>query len=192
MIVVTGATGKLGRLVIEGLLLRVPAAEITAAVRDPGRAADFAERGVGVDAFCDSTEYHQKVKGVNFYSIHRTKPDKTYDIYISILEPELLRETPPTSLRVLVQLLNGFSYCKESFDEHVDIYVSPSATHLNHLVHEGIAREKLVEIPLSINPELYETKKRRPFSIAYASSPDRGLHHLLNWWPEIRQRVPEA
>jgi NAD(P)H dehydrogenase (quinone) len=48
MIVVTGATGKLGRLVIEGLLLRVPAAEITAAVRDPGRAADFAERGVDV------------------------------------------------------------------------------------------------------------------------------------------------
>jgi NAD(P)H dehydrogenase (quinone) len=48
MIVVTGATGKLGRLVIEGLLLRVPAAEITAAVRDPGKAADFAERGVDV------------------------------------------------------------------------------------------------------------------------------------------------
>ena len=48
MIVVTGATGKLGRLVIEGLLLRVPAAEITAAVRDPARAADFAERGVDV------------------------------------------------------------------------------------------------------------------------------------------------
>jgi NAD(P)H dehydrogenase (quinone) len=48
MIVVTGATGKLGRLVIEGLLLRVPAAEITAVVRDPGKAADFAERGVNV------------------------------------------------------------------------------------------------------------------------------------------------
>ncbi|MGH3248676.1 MAG: SDR family oxidoreductase [Trebonia sp.] len=48
MIVVTGATGKLGRLVIESLLLRVPAAEITAAVRDPGQAADFAKRGVDV------------------------------------------------------------------------------------------------------------------------------------------------
>jgi NAD(P)H dehydrogenase (quinone) len=48
MIVVTGATGKLGRLVIEGLLQRVPAAEISAAVRDPGRAADFAARGVDV------------------------------------------------------------------------------------------------------------------------------------------------
>jgi NAD(P)H dehydrogenase (quinone) len=48
MIVVTGANGKLGRLVIEGLLLQMPAAEITAAVRDSGRAADFAARGVEV------------------------------------------------------------------------------------------------------------------------------------------------
>ncbi|WP_447038024.1 SDR family oxidoreductase [Streptomyces sp. DSM 118878] len=46
-IVVTGATGHLGRLVIEGLLAAgVPAAEVVAAVRDKDRAADLAERGV--------------------------------------------------------------------------------------------------------------------------------------------------
>ncbi|MFF8655374.1 SDR family oxidoreductase [Streptomyces huasconensis] len=46
-IVVTGATGNLGRLVIEGLLAAgVPAAEVAAVVRDKGKAADLAERGV--------------------------------------------------------------------------------------------------------------------------------------------------
>ncbi|WP_030461790.1 NAD(P)H-binding protein [Kitasatospora sp. NRRL B-11411] len=45
-IVVTGATGQLGRLVIDALLARVPAAEVAAAVRDRGRAADLAARGV--------------------------------------------------------------------------------------------------------------------------------------------------
>ncbi|MFJ5885580.1 NAD(P)H-binding protein [Kitasatospora cineracea] len=45
-IVVTGATGQLGRLVVEALLERVPAAEVAAAVRDRGRAADLAARGV--------------------------------------------------------------------------------------------------------------------------------------------------
>ncbi|WP_306332620.1 NAD(P)H-binding protein [Streptomyces sp. KL118A] len=46
-IVVTGATGNLGRLVIEGLLAaRVPAGEIAAVVRDKGKAADLAERGI--------------------------------------------------------------------------------------------------------------------------------------------------
>ncbi|WP_329046229.1 SDR family oxidoreductase [Amycolatopsis sp. NBC_01488] len=48
MIVVTGATGQLGRLVVEGLLKKVPAADVVAAVRDPEKAAEFAARGVQV------------------------------------------------------------------------------------------------------------------------------------------------
>ncbi|MEC3980913.1 SDR family oxidoreductase [Amycolatopsis sp. H20-H5] len=48
MIVVTGATGQLGRLVVEGLLKKVPAAEIAVAVRTPEKAADLAARGVQV------------------------------------------------------------------------------------------------------------------------------------------------
>lgn len=48
MIAVTGATGHLGRLVLEHLLLRVPASQIVAVVRDAAKAADFAARGVTV------------------------------------------------------------------------------------------------------------------------------------------------
>lgn len=46
MIVVTGATGQLGRLVIDALLQTVPAAQVVAAVRQPAKAADLAARGV--------------------------------------------------------------------------------------------------------------------------------------------------
>lgn len=46
MIAVTGATGQLGRLVIDALLKKVPAAEIIAAVRSPEKAADLAALGV--------------------------------------------------------------------------------------------------------------------------------------------------
>ncbi|MFI6798740.1 NAD(P)H-binding protein [Streptosporangium canum] len=48
MIVVSAASGALGRLVVEQLLTRVPAGEVVAAVRDPGAAADLATRGVQV------------------------------------------------------------------------------------------------------------------------------------------------
>ena len=48
MIVVTGATGKLGSLVVEALLEKVPAKEIAVAVRNPQKAAAFAARGVEV------------------------------------------------------------------------------------------------------------------------------------------------
>jgi len=48
-IVVTGATGQLGRHVLEALLERgVPAEEIVAAGRSVGKLSDFAERGVQV------------------------------------------------------------------------------------------------------------------------------------------------
>ena len=49
MIVVTGATGQLGRLVIQQLIERgVPASNIVAAVRTPAKAADLAALGLQV------------------------------------------------------------------------------------------------------------------------------------------------
>jgi len=45
-VIVTGASGQLGRLVIEQLLATVPAAEVTAVVRDPAKADGLATRGV--------------------------------------------------------------------------------------------------------------------------------------------------
>lgn len=48
-IVITGATGQLGRLVVEALLERnVPADQIVAAGRNTARLADFADRGVQI------------------------------------------------------------------------------------------------------------------------------------------------
>ncbi|WP_328929339.1 SDR family oxidoreductase [Streptomyces sp. NBC_00190] len=48
MIIVTGATGKLGRRTIERLLERVPADRLGVSVRDPRKAQDLADRGVRV------------------------------------------------------------------------------------------------------------------------------------------------
>jgi NAD(P)H dehydrogenase (quinone) len=48
MIVITGASGQLGRLVIAALLKKMPAGEIVAAVRNPAAVADLAARGVQV------------------------------------------------------------------------------------------------------------------------------------------------
>lgn len=48
MLVVTGATGALGRAIVDHLLTRVPATTIVASVRDPAKAADLAASGVHV------------------------------------------------------------------------------------------------------------------------------------------------
>ncbi len=48
MYAVTGATGQLGRLVVEGLLKTIGPSTIVAAVRTPGKATDLAARGVTI------------------------------------------------------------------------------------------------------------------------------------------------
>ena len=56
-IVVTGATGKLGRLVIDELLTRIRAEQVIAVVRNADKAADIAARGVAL-RIADYNEPH--------------------------------------------------------------------------------------------------------------------------------------
>ena len=48
MIIVTGATGQLGRATLKRLLTLVPAGQLGVSVRDPDKAKEFAEQGVRV------------------------------------------------------------------------------------------------------------------------------------------------
>ncbi len=48
MIIVTGATGQLGRAIVEHLVRRVPASQVGVSVRDPAKAGDLAALGVKV------------------------------------------------------------------------------------------------------------------------------------------------
>jgi NAD(P)H dehydrogenase (quinone) len=50
MIVVTGATGQLGRLIVKALLKKTAPSLVVAAVRSPDKAADLAQAGVNVRA----------------------------------------------------------------------------------------------------------------------------------------------
>src|SRR6266481_5404568 len=47
-LLVTGATGHLGRLTLQLLLEQVPAERLAGLARDPSRAADLAEQGVEI------------------------------------------------------------------------------------------------------------------------------------------------
>lgn len=65
MIVVTGATGQLGRLVIAELLKHTAAANIVAAVRNPAKAADLAALGVQLRQadYNDAASWDQALAG---------------------------------------------------------------------------------------------------------------------------------
>ncbi len=48
MIVITGATGQLGRQIVEGLLASLPGKQVGVSVRDPEKARGFERRGIRV------------------------------------------------------------------------------------------------------------------------------------------------
>lgn len=67
MIIVTGATGRLGRQVVERLLTRVSADEVGVSVRDPQKAQAFADQGVRVrqGSFTDPADLAHAFEGAS-------------------------------------------------------------------------------------------------------------------------------
>ena len=65
-ILVTGATGKLGRTVIETLVKKLPANRIVALVRDEAKAADLKEKGVDIRLgdYDDTASLDRAMQGV--------------------------------------------------------------------------------------------------------------------------------
>ena len=61
-------------------------------------------------------------------------------------------------------------------------------------IEPEIHPDRIVAIPNGIDLRRYNgaAGERDPHRIFYSSSPDRGLHHLLEAWPAIRAAVPDA
>lgn len=159
-----------------------------------------------------------------------------HDVAISINCPDDLRGMK-AKLKVCYVLLNDFSFCKVGFDEHVDLFVSPSLAHREQCLTNDNWRKVEVApdhpngraqwdpsakpwevVPLGCDPERYEffdecegdrgghrhrgcsdcdgygyvPRRKVPGRVIYCSSPDRGLHWLLQEWPAIRKAVPHA
>lgn len=130
-----------------------------------------------------------------------------HDLAISINYPDELREVRATK-RVCYQLVNSFEYCRQGFD-YVDLWLSPSNAHRKmilskdhevesdprrgHKLMHRFTPEQWKVVPLGCDPERYDGHGPKiPGRVIYASSPDRGLHWLLQEWPHIKRAVPHA
>jgi glycosyltransferase involved in cell wall biosynthesis/2-polyprenyl-3-methyl-5-hydroxy-6-metoxy-1,4-benzoquinol methylase len=152
----------------------------------------FAEAGAKVDLYSHlftPGEY----KGVRFLEAGKFM-DRPASVLISMMTPSPLRLAPRGTLRLLFQQCNDLNFPDEWL-RHADGIVAASANHARYLkllgryfgpiyhVHNGCHREKYVggKPPQSREP-----------IVAYWSSPDRGLHHLLEAWPLVHQLRKDA
>ena len=84
MIVVTGATGQIGRQIVEGLSTRLPSAQIGVSVRDPEKASDLEQRGIRVSRgdFTDPSTLAQAFEGA----------EQVLIISVNVLGEEAIRQ----------------------------------------------------------------------------------------------------
>ncbi len=116
-----------------------------------------------------------------------------YDVAIAWIDPRPLRQFHKSVKRVLNQQVNDFHYCA-GWQEYVDVVLSPSESHKTYLRTFNDFDGKWEVLYNGIDVAQYEPSALgpRPRKMVYASSPDRGLHWLLEAYPEIKKRVPDV
>jgi glycosyltransferase involved in cell wall biosynthesis len=165
-------------------------------------ARTLAERGHEVTVLCD-------VRGIDVHpsgftampiqAIGALPQVQGVDAVVAWNEPDYLRCAPAGALRVCDQQLNDFGYCQDpQWRDLVDVWVSPSRNHAANVMGEVRARRPVEVIPNSVDLDLFAIAPGQPIPVrdrtrvVWCSSPDRGLHHLLSFWPDVRRRVPGA
>lgn len=158
----------------------------------------LAERGHTVSAYCQCesvVERAENLGGARVAPLDHFGPPADTQAVIVWNEPNYLREVFQGPRRICVQQLNDFrSYCPPDYDQFVDRYYFPSEAHRAYMIQaEALPSGKCGVMSNSTNLEMFDGATAQiPGKIVYCSSPDRGLHWLLNFFPQIRARVPGA
>ncbi len=119
------------------------------------------------------------------------------DIAISWLSASFLRDVGPEKLRINSVQINDWRLSTPDYQNTVDAFVYVSKAHQAHLrtqIGYHYQEEKAEIIPNGVDLARFEgiQEERIPHRCVYLSSPDRGLHWLLNIWPEIHLSYPDA
>lgn len=147
--------------------------------------------------------YHLLVKSFSDIS----SINNSYDAVISWNEFNCLKLIPTNCLKLVNLQINGFEHCYPGFDSYFDVVTSPSLAHQqrllsnNHLLFDGssfiLDHSKSDVLTNGCDPFVYDQLSKLgitkvPGRFIWASSPDRGLHWLLQEWPKIKKAIPKA
>ena len=159
--------------------------------------ACFELAALGHDVTCAFRCKPQKYRGVTFRPTREIEDllyNEEWDAIVSWDNVEPLLPLQGEGVRLVCSnQMNGISPLAQGNTEI--LFVSPSRTHARLMHYRyGIPIENFNAIPNAVDPAWYdfEGSSRNPFSVMYASSPDRGLHHLLQLWPQIRASEARA
>lgn len=156
---------------------------------------------------------HKEIEKLTDWARHEKPPDVVslpYSLLIGLAKPikDALNRPVCCTLQGEDLFLDGLQepYKSQSLDlirqniKHVDVFISVSDYYAEFMPdYLGIPREKIRVVPLGINLQGYEKRKRdssQPFTIGFFArvAPEKGLHVLAEAYRHLRAdgRIPEA
>lgn len=95
--------------------------------------------------------------------------------------------------RFLSQQCSGVGPSQRGWENYTDILAPLSHSHANQLrPHTTLHESKWRIMNNGVDTLSFAPVKKIPGRMIWASSPDRGLHRLLELWPRLKRAVPEA
>ena len=148
---------------------------------------------LGHDVTMYSNFSHEKeAHGIKFARWDRWPEDAKQDWYsaFATIHPAGLQNLTPKTLRIFNQQVNDFVYYN-GWEQHTDVVTALSHAHQKHL-SQFTSFKNWIVLPNGCDPSVYTNGPRNNKKLVFASSPDRGLHWLLELFPRLKKRIPEV
>lgn len=164
----------------------------TAAVR---LAEELVRLGWQVVVFCPCAGMEGAVRGVGYLDIGRFPEfarEHVLDVFIALRHADLLR-VPVRALRRYLWVQDAAAPALEG-DERLDAVVCVSPWQRSLFVEDPrVPGDRIVVLPNAIDPERFASRvRKRRNRLLYSSEPNRGLETVLDLFPRIRSRFPDA
>lgn len=131
--------------------------------------------------------------GVVWKPAQEYNPRECFDALLLWDDSEPCKVAPCAHVVILAAACNTQPHLDPNYK--IDWLVALSEWHRKALCRQypNLTLEKSSVIPDGVDLErYYEDIKPIPNRVIYCSSPDRGLHHLLRIWPQVREQIPDA
>lgn len=116
-----------------------------------------------------------------------------WDALCTWMTPDPLLHAPAGSFRLFNQQVSDFDRCGIGWEKHVDILAPLSVSHARHLAPmTSLDKSKWRVMNNGVDSDEFKPGVKVSGKMVWASSHDRGLHWLLEAFPEVRRRAPHA
>ena len=157
-------------------------------------AVEMGRRGHDVTWFTNLTHDHEG-RGIRFARYEHWEAGEAaerWDAAVATLSPRPLKIATATGKRIVNQQVGQFgSSAWKGWESYVDVCTVLSKTHERQLQRET-AFDRWAYLPNGVDPGAYREGDRNNRRMVWASSPDRGLHWLLELFPRLQKVVPDV